>query len=78
MEKGKQYVRLTAVYGPAEAEIIKAKLESEGIKVHLKSESLRALYGIHINGLGRVEIWVREKDKKFAEALLAESLEEGQ
>jgi hypothetical protein len=77
MEKGKQYVRLMAVYGPAEAEIIKAKLESDGIRVHLKAESLRALYGIHVNGLGKVEIWVREKDIESAEALLAESLEEG-
>lgn len=76
MEKEKEYVKLTTVYGPAEAEIIKAKLESEGIEVFLKAESLRSLYGIHLNGLGKVEIWVREEERETAEVLLAQSSEE--
>jgi len=72
MEEKTGYVKLTTVYGPAEAEIIKAKLEAEGIEVFLKADSLRGLYGIHLDGLGKVEIWVKEEDKESAETLLAQ------
>ena len=56
------FVLLTKVYGPAEAEIVKAKLIDAGLAVHTKGEAIRDLYGIHIDGLGAVEVYVREED----------------
>lgn len=41
-----------------EAEIIKGRLESEGIPVLLRYESAGLIYGITIDGLGEVKIMV--------------------
>lgn len=72
MEEEKKFVKLATVYGPAEGEIIKGRLQSEGIEAILKAESLRNLYGIHVDGLGKVEIWVPEKDLEKAQILLTQ------
>lgn len=77
MKKKKGFVKLTTVYGPVEGEIVKAKLQSEGIDAILQAESLRSLYGIHLDGLGKVEIWVKEEDKERAKTLLALHISEG-
>ncbi len=49
---------LLAVEGSLEAEIIKSKLESFQIPVLLKFESAGHIFGITMNGLGRVRIMV--------------------
>jgi hypothetical protein len=41
-----------------EAEIIKGRLESEGIPVLLRYESAGLVYGITIDGLGEVKVMV--------------------
>jgi hypothetical protein len=41
-----------------EAEIIKGRLESEGIPVLLRYESAGLIYGITVDGLGEVKIMV--------------------
>jgi Zn-dependent alcohol dehydrogenase len=54
-------VRLTTVYiavGQPEAQIIKGRLESEGIPAVLRYESAGIVYGITVDGLGQVEIQV--------------------
>ena len=43
-----------------EAQIIKARLESEDIPVLLSYESIGLVYGFTINGLGEVKIMVPE------------------
>ncbi len=45
----------------SEAEIIKSKLESYGIPCVLKKEAVSSIYGIHIDGLGKVKILVPEE-----------------
>jgi hypothetical protein len=49
---------LMAVEGSMEAEIIKSKLESFQIPVLMKFESAGHIFGITMNGLGKVKIMV--------------------
>jgi hypothetical protein len=49
---------LLAVEGSLEAEIIKSKLESFHIPVLLKFESAGHIFGITMNGLGKVSVMV--------------------
>ena len=52
---------LTTVYvanGQPEAEIIKGRLETEGIPVMLRYESVGLVYGLTTDGLGQVKIQV--------------------
>lgn len=51
---------LMAVEGSLEAEIIKSKLENFQIPVLLKFESVGHIFGITMNGLGKVKIMVPE------------------
>jgi hypothetical protein len=44
--------------GPAEAHIIKGRLETEGIPAIFRYESAGLVYGITIDGLGQVEVQV--------------------
>ena len=44
--------------GQPEAEIIRGRLQVEGIPVFLKYESLGMVYGLTVNGLGQVEVQV--------------------
>ena len=56
-----EQARLVTVYvanGQPEAQIIKGRLESEGIPAVLRYESAGLVYGITIDGLGQVEVQV--------------------
>jgi hypothetical protein len=52
------------------AQIYKSKLEALGIPVLLQYESLGQVYGITVDGLGRVRILVPEAHAVEAEAML--------
>ena len=52
------------------AQIIKTKLESENIPVHLKYESLGLVYGITVDGLGNVEIEVPSDMSEIAKEII--------
>jgi len=54
-------IQLTTVYiavGQPEAQIIKGRLESEGIPAVLRYESAGVILGIIVDGLGQVEVQV--------------------
>ena len=54
-------IRLTTVYvaaGQPEAQIVKGRLEAEGIPSMLRYESAGLVYGITVDGLGQVEVQV--------------------
>ena len=64
---------LTTVYissNQPEAEIIKGRLEFEGIPVVLRYESAGLVYGITVDGLGQVEIRVPSKLTQKAKEIL--------
>lgn len=49
---------LMAVEGSLEAEIVKSKLESRGIPALLQYEVAGRLFGITMNGLGKVRVMI--------------------
>ncbi len=63
-------VVVMVAYGRMQAQIIKSKLESEGIPVALQFEAAGELYGISIDGLGAVNILVPESELEKARKLL--------
>jgi hypothetical protein len=63
---------LVAVEGSMEAEIIKSKLESFKIPVLLRFESAGHIFGITMNGLGKVKIMVPESFLAEAQKILTE------
>jgi hypothetical protein len=62
---------LLAVDGSMEAEIVKSKLESFHIPVFLKFESVGHIFGITLNGLGKVKIMVPKSFLQEARKILA-------
>ena len=66
--------RLVKVYtemGQLRAHVIKTRLESEGIPVLLRYDSASIVFGITVDGLGKVEILVPEPLAERARAILA-------
>ena len=59
-----------AVARQLEAQIIKGRLENEGIPVLLRYESAGLVYGLTIDGLGEVKIMVPEHMAQEARLLL--------
>lgn len=65
---------LTTVYvanGQPEAQIIKGRLENEGIPAILRYESLGLVYGFTIDGLGQVKVMVPSPMAQEARNILA-------
>ena len=59
--------------GQTEGYIIKGKLESNGIPVRLKQEAIGKIYGLTLNGLGKVKVLVPESYEEEAKRILEES-----
>jgi hypothetical protein len=58
-----------------EAQIIKGRLESEGIPVLLSYESAGLIYGLTVDGLGEVKIMVPQHLAEEAKEILGINLE---
>ena len=58
-----------------EAQIIKGRLESEGIPVLLSYESAGLVYGLTVDGLGEVKVMVPKRLEEEARRILEISLE---
>ena len=66
-------LKLTTVYianGQPEAEIVKGRLESEGIPAMLRYESAGVVYGLTIDGLGQVQVQVPSSLAQHAREIL--------
>ncbi len=63
-----------SVWGPAEAEVIKSFLESNGIKCLLKGLVVQSVHPFSADGLGEVKIFVAEKDYEVAKKLISEKV----
>jgi len=63
---------LIVVEGMVEAEVIKSKLENFGIQSMLKFEAVGRLFGITMNGLGKVQVMVNKSDLEHARELIEE------
>ena len=61
---------LFSVWGPAEAEVLKSFLDSNGIKCILKGLVVQSVHPFSADGLGQVKIYVLEKDYETARKLI--------
>jgi len=61
---GDELVEVGRAYGEAAANVYKGRLESEGIPVLLKYESLGNVLGVIVDGIGEFRLMV---PRKFAE-----------
>ncbi|MCX5993105.1 MAG: DUF2007 domain-containing protein [Chloroflexi bacterium] len=71
--------RLVTVYkacGQPEAEIVRGRLEIEGILALLKYESIGSVYGLTVDGLGQVEVQVPAKYADRAREIIESSSDE--
>jgi len=69
---GADLKELLEVEGSMEAEIIKSKLESYGIPVLLRYEAAGRIFGITMDGLGKVKVMVPPQLLEEARRVLAE------
>jgi|APFre7841882590_1041340.scaffolds.fasta_scaffold84616_2 hypothetical protein len=67
---------LTSVWGPAEAEVIKSFLESQGIPCIYKGRVVQSIHPFSVDGLGEIRIFVPEKDYETAKKLIETKPEE--
>lgn len=56
--------------GQLEANVVKSRLESEGIPVLLQYESLSIVFGVIMDGLGQVKVQVPQPLEAEARAIL--------
>lgn len=69
-EKKHRLARVYTAQGHLEASVMKSHLEAEGIPVLLKYESAGIVYGIAVDGLGKVHLWVPEEFADKAREIL--------
>ncbi len=67
---------LATIEGGIEAEIVKSKLESFGIPVLLRYEAAGRIFGITLDGLGKVRIMVPRPLLAQARQVLADKADE--
>ena len=73
MDKPKSdFVVIDTVQGELSAQVIKTHLESEGIPVLLKYESVGPVNGITVDGIGKVSILVPSRYADAARELIEE------
>jgi len=68
-----RWISITTINGSFEAEIIKGRLESEGLKVQIKNDAINHIYPLDNKILGGLEIQVREADVIVAVDILREN-----
>jgi hypothetical protein len=74
--KPPKLVKIYATSGLLQAEIIKGKLEINGIPVLLQYESLGPVMGLTLDGLGEVRVLVPADQAELARTLLEEAEED--
>ena len=76
MPENTDLITVYIAHGQPEAEIVKGRLENEGIPAMLRYESAGIVYGITIDGLGQVEVQVPSSLAQRAREILAFEEEE--
>ncbi len=62
---------LTETNGRMQADLLKSYLEAEGVEVEYFQEAIGHIYGLTIDGLGRVQLFVPKEKAAQARELLA-------
>ncbi len=71
MPEDQQLITVYTASGQPEAEIVKGRLECEGIPAILRYESAGIVYGLTVDGLGQVQIQVPSSLAQKALAIIA-------
>ena len=71
MPENTELITVYTASGQPEAEIVKGRLENEGIPAMLRYESAGVVYGLTIDGLGQVEVQVPSYLAQHAKDILA-------
>jgi hypothetical protein len=58
--------------GHLRANVIKAKLEAAGIPALLSYDAMSVIFGLTVDGIGKVRVLVRPEDLEAAQSVLAE------
>lgn len=74
-EKNQELKEVCKVWGPAEAEVIKSYLKSNGISCVLKGLVVQSIHPFSADGLGEIKVFVLEKDYTLAKKLLKDKKE---
>ena len=72
MQKEEEIVTFETYYNIMEAEIIRAKLESNGIHCFITDESLGVLYPVYNQGGGGIKLKVFARDVEKCREILAD------
>lgn len=72
----KNLVKIYESQGIFAAEVVKAKLQANGIPAMLKYESIGQVIGLTVDGLGRVEVYVSAEHAAEAAELVQETDDE--
>ncbi|MHB8907884.1 MAG: putative signal transducing protein [Syntrophales bacterium] len=72
-----QWEAIATASGMIQANIIRGRLESQGIVTRLRYEAVGSIYAITIDGLGAVRILVPSADCERARELLSRTYEDG-
>ena len=71
-KRDEQWDRVAFVPGMVRADIIKGRLQTEGIPVKLRYESAGRIYALTLDGLGEVEVLVPSDRLQRAREILAQ------
>ena len=74
MDTSERSSELVVVYrsqGPLGAEVVKSKLEANGIPALLRYQSIGRVFALTVDGLGLVEVLVNSEDEQGAITILA-------
>ena len=74
LDPGSQIKEVYSVWGPAEAEVIKSFLESNGIQCLLRGLVVQSVHPFSADGLGEIKIFVAEKDYEVSKKLISEKV----
>jgi hypothetical protein len=67
-------VTVFVAQGMLTAQVVKGRLETEGIPVLLRYEAVGQIFGLTIDGLGSVDVLVPEEHATWAMELLSEDV----
>ncbi len=71
-----KWVSVAAALGPAQAEILRGRLETEGIPARVAQEAAGGVYGLTVGLLGQVDVIVPEEQAARAREVLSDVAEE--
>ena len=74
----KDFVTVQTVHGEFEANVIKGRLESEGIPAFLQYESVGRVYNVIVDGIGAIKIKVPAQFAEEAKEILSHTPDESE